>query len=536
MDDPNLGNPSKGGLIGWASNANNVLSTLGAGVAAVAAIMSTLNKCSVDRINQKLDVEGKQFDFDQKKAKAVNEFASLFLEKVLGDPEFKANVKHNQALLSIINLVAQASGGVKDSDATARAVMPLHLALMFNEPGALTAIDSDGTHLEDWVEMACADNSDQTRVTAIQALVGICQRALRDQRLDLLWRGIQSIDQLINFIPLDQVATRGLAVAARSQLASSIKRDKDDFDKAHLPKGLADAREAKDIRNRITELFANANDQLIAAQNNIGAKASELDKGNKGENKTQSEALKNAQVQLDTARAAAVQVTVQQIAGAPPAEGPALSEDKPADQALVKMIGDMASDNDKVRHQARSDAALFGQKAVKRLLSELRNRYGKNSAQDYRTRLGVAVALQLMRQPIELDEEDAYWVVNLVMAPDADTRNAAAEFMMNLGSRTSVVNCYDELERLFYAWCDLPEQGGNGVLSAATIVATWARVITPDNASRDPGKPFPTFALEAARAWKETLQASNANARWKLAIHTLDELIRRAESKTKRRA
>jgi len=534
-DDLKSNNAPKVGLIGWLSNANNFLSTVGAAVAAVAALMSTLNKCSVDRINQKLETEGKQFEFDQKKAKAINDFANLFLEKVLGDASLKNSVKHNQALLSITNLVAQASGGVNDPDAPARAVMPLHLALMFNEPGALTAIDADGKHLDDWVAMACADNSDQTRLTAIQALVGICQRALREERVDLLWHGIQSIEQLIAFIPLDQVATRGSAIACRSQLASSINRDKEHFDKAHLDKGPPGDQGAKDIRKQITDLYANATDQLIATQNNVGAKASEIGQTKKPEDQTQVDALKKAQVQLDTARAAALQVTVQQLTGTAPAQGPAPPSDTADERALNKLIANMAAADDSVRHRARSDAALFGQRAVKRLISEVRQRYGKNTEQDYKTRLGVADALRLMRQPIELDEQDAYWIASLLMVSDAGTRNSAAEFMMNLEAGTSVVNCYDALESLFYTWSESPDIGGNAVLGAATIVGTWARVITPDNPSHDPGKPFPKFALETAQAWENTLKRSDA-ARWKLAIHTLDELISRAKSKNNTRS
>lgn len=569
----------KTGLIGWLSNANNLVTTIGTIVAAIAAIFSTINKVRIDSITQHLDVKSKEFDFDQKKAKAINDFAGLFLEKVLGDPSLKNSAKHNQALLSITNLVAQASGGVKDLDAAARAVMPLHLALMFNEPGALTAIDADGKHLDDWVALACADNSEQTRLTAVQALEGICQRALREQKLDVLWNGIRAMDQLIAFIPLDQVATRGTAIACRAQLASSIQRDSEDFGTAHLDKGLAEDEAAKDIRKQIADRNEKATDELLATQDTIGAKARELDSAKKPEDKTQVAELNKAQVQLDTAQAA-LQVTRQrQLAhtaaptldvpaeGPPPnffqrlfgsrrkldtpAEGPAspgpqssgpssqttvvdqTSASATADErALNALIANMSDDDDSKRHRARSDAALFGQKAVKRLISEIEKRYGNNEEKDAKTRLGVADALRLMRQPIELDEQDAYWVASLLTVPDAETRKSAAEFMIKLESGTSVGNCYDALESLFYTWFKAPDKGGNAIINAATIVATWARVVTPETPSRDPNKPFPKFALEQAQTWKETLKGSNPTG-WKLAIHTLDDLISRAKSKNR---
>src|SRR5437773_2709295 len=143
--------PKANPLIGWLSNANNLLTTLGAAVAAVAAIFSTINKGRIDEINRQvaaLDVKGKQFDFDQKKAGAIQDFAKLFLDKVLADAAPKGSLKHNQALLSILDIVAQASGRADDPDAKARAVMPLQLALLFNEPGALAGLDPDCKYLD----------------------------------------------------------------------------------------------------------------------------------------------------------------------------------------------------------------------------------------------------------------------------------------------------------------------------------------------------------------------------------------------------
>src|SRR4029077_19374171 len=135
------------------------------------------------------------------------------------------------------------------------------------------------------------------------------------------------------------------------------------------------------------------------------------------------------------------------------------------------------------------------------------NRSGKNTQEDYKTRLGVAVALKLMRQPIQLDKVDAYWVVSLLGSKDNDTRYAAADFMMNLESGSSVRNCFDELEKIFYAGVESPKDSGNSVINAAIIVGTWARVITPVNPSREPGTPFPQFALATAEKWKTRLES-----------------------------
>ena len=516
----------------WLSNANNLLTALGAAVAAVAAIFSTINKGRIDHIAEQvaaLDVKGKQFDYDQKKAGAIKDFATLFLDKVLADAAPKGHEKHNQALLSILDIVAQASGKADDTDAKSRAVMPLQLALLFNEPGALAGMDMDCRYLDAWVAMACADNSDQTRVTAIQALVGICQRALREGRLELLWTGIQSIDQLIAFIPQDQVAARGSAIALRSQLASSIQRDEKHLAKAQLPKG--DSGNADEIRKQISNLFANPNEALLATQNKVDAQVTALRESKTPDNK-KFEELQKTQVQLETARAAALQVAVQNVSATTPSSSTsASSDDSPDQQALTKLIKDMASTDDRVRHQARSVAALFGQKAVKRLLQEVAARSDKNSDEDYKTRLGVAVALKLMPQPIEVDKVDASAVVSLLESTDSETRIAAAEFLMNLESGSSVLNCFDVMERLFNTWSDLPKDkiGGNAVKSAAGVLGTWARVITPKTPSREANTPFPQFALAMAEKWKTKLEGNKTD--WAQTIATLNDLIRLAQAK-----
>jgi hypothetical protein len=121
------------------------------------------------------------------------------------------------------------------------------------------------------------------------------------------------------------------------------------------------------------------------------------------------------------------------------------------------------------------------------------------------------------------------FVVILLRSNDNETRYATAEFLMNLESDASVRNCFDALEPLFYELSDSPG-GANGstVVYIATIVGTWARNIRPDTDSRDPGKPFPTFALEIAKRWQQILRHSKAKAGWTETLRTLDSLIKRA--------
>jgi hypothetical protein len=194
----------------------------------------------------------------------------------------------------------------------------------------------------------------------------------------------------------------------------------------------------------------------------------------------------------------------------------------------------LVSEDDKIRRNARAELALFGQAAIKPLLQEVEDRFQRNDDPDYKTRLGVAGALKLMRQPIVLDGEDAYWVVSLLRSNDSETRYATSEFLMNLESGQSVRYCYDMLELLFWQLSD-PKKHQNKwdpdtMMNIAVVVGTWGRNLTPDNESREANRSLPAFALQAVREWKAALKSEN----WKNVRETLDDLIKRAESRMKK--
>src|SRR5207247_1157534 len=97
--------------------------------------MSTLNKTKIDHINEQVAA----LDLSEKRQKASSEFADIFLKQVLPDPlltDAKQKQKHVQALLSVLNIVAQANDGDKgEGNAKARAIVPLQLALLLSQPG-----------------------------------------------------------------------------------------------------------------------------------------------------------------------------------------------------------------------------------------------------------------------------------------------------------------------------------------------------------------------------------------------------------------
>jgi hypothetical protein len=61
------------------------------------------------------------------------------------------------------------------------------------------------------------------------------------------------------------------------------------------------------------------------------------------------------------------------------------------------------------------------------------------------------------------------------------------------------------------------------------------RVITPDNPSREPNKPFPQFALEGQKNGKAPGRRNDGFGLEKT-TDTLDELIKKADSNTMRAA
>jgi hypothetical protein len=188
------------GVPSWFGKLDTALTAIGAVFAAFATIMSTLNKTKIDHVNEQVVT----LDLNEKRLKANSEFADIFLKQVLPDPivnDAEQKKKHVQALLSVLNIVAQGNDGDKgESNAKARAIVPLQLALLLSQPGGLAAMDADYKYMNDWVAMACADDSDTARVTAILALGGICQKALRDGRLDVVAKGVEAVGQLFALI------------------------------------------------------------------------------------------------------------------------------------------------------------------------------------------------------------------------------------------------------------------------------------------------------------------------------------------------
>jgi hypothetical protein len=536
--------PAHFDLKAWFGNLNNVLTTVGAVLATVAAIYSAINKGKIERIDSKV----KGLELRAKTEQASRDYADIFIKQLLTEDTIKKSEKRVQALLSILNIVAQASGSDEGkSSAKTRAMTPVVLALLLGEPGGVAQMDEDYEYLDDWVAIACADNSHKTRVTAIKALGGICQKALRAGRLDIVVKGVRAVDQLVALIPKPddpKDADYISVLAARSQLASFIKKEDRLVDLAKDPDKTAALGDPVTLRAEVRAAFSDATVVVQDTKAKLEALKTSLESKteaaqNMPEAKTQLVEVKGRLAQLDATLVNASQVAQAQMtqttapktspgASASPTSSASGPAETPA-PAITTLIDNLVDKDDKIRRRSRSQLGLLGQTAVKPLLAQVAARYGKNEENDHKMRLGVACALRVMSQPISLDEKDAYWVVSLLRSGDSDTRREAAEFLMNLESTKAVQNCFEELEKLFYELCASPDEGGNAVTNVAVVVGTWARNLSPDTASRVPAKSMPEVALQRAKTWRDDLK-KKGETQWTNTLKALDELIARAEA------
>jgi hypothetical protein len=522
-------------LTGWFGNVNNILTAFGAIVASVAAIFSAVNKGKIDHINQQVAA----LELNQKMQKASSDFADLFLTKVLPDPllsDPNQKRKHIQALLSVLNIVAQTNSTDKEgANAKARAIVPLQLALLLSQPGGLAAMDVNYNYLDDWVAMACADDSDSTRVTAIQALGGICQKALREGRLDVVSKGVDAVDQLFALLaepkdPKDDI--RIPAAAARLQLASFIKKQDVLLQRAKWA-NLADDEQEK-VRARIRMAFSDSVEKAQGTTANLQKAATELDKSALVPD--QKAKLEQNLGQLQAALASASDVARQQIArqgGGGNAPNASVATKLNVDELLKKLAA-----IDPERQRAISQLALLGQPAVKPMLEELYRRFPKNASpppEDTRTRIAIATALKLMRQPILLDQTDSWFIVSLLSAPEENARDFTTDFLTSAFPEDTLNNLYAALdtfiEPFLYSNSAAPntlEQ--NGVSNAVFIVATWARSLDASLQSPEKGKSMSVFCKEKADEWKIHLEKSPHRAAWTKTIDLLNRVLQRAAS------
>ena len=501
----------------WLGSANHITSGIAALAASLGLIFTQSNNFRLQQLEQRSKVEEPSY-----------KFATEFLNRVgSGSGEDSARSPNFRAILPVLDIIAQASSdSTGHSSADARAVLPLYMALILGEPGAAAGMDPNLRKLKWWLSMASVDDSDATRVTAVQALSGICRSALINGQLDVVFCGVNAMVQLLDLISdddsLESKNLRTKALNAKFMLARYLKNHPELLERARLSKEPLLSAELSGnpqfLRSAIEKYLPlfDSKEELRLAEKNLSTKVNALED-------VPPRTAPPSGVIADSKRTLAATETVfataaREVGG----ENSDLISWK-----IDQLIKSLASQDTLERQKASSDLALLRQEAVKPLLSELKVRADKNSEDDQRVRLGLATALSQMRQPIILDADDAASVVALLDFTDKEPRKAAADFLMDLWDGPSISYVFAELQKVF-----VPNSAkANTIYNAALIVGTWARNLKSGIKGPDAtGAPMRDVALQKAKDWCSVLESSDPE-QWKTTIGLLNDLISRAEKK-----
>lgn len=202
---------------------------------------------------------------------------------------------------------------------------------------------------------------------------------------------------------------------------------------------------------------------------------------------------------------------------------------------VATFVSRLTNADDQTLRAIQAQVADIGQPAVRPLVAELIQRSGKNSPADDNVRLAAAGALAKMKQPIVLTTDEAKAVVTLIQVSDAQTRLAAAEFLMNLEDQQTIHYAFRELQQIARNPGNPDDKiQGAAVYNTAVVLGTWARNLKEGiKAPADAGGPNTTMAraaLQEAKQLDELLKKRGA-AKWKHTISDLEDLIKKAEAK-----
>ena len=483
---------------GW-TGFNNLVS----GLAAAAALVSTgLNLW----INQRLS--GTE---TRAKTEGTSDKFLTYLHEDTSRPE-----AHDQMALAVLHVIGKASGSADGhSDPRWRAALPVKLALLHEQPATVAAMDPRLELVEQWLPVALVEEGNGTHLTALRALGAVCRRALRGEAsgpdLPLARRRLAFADELRRRIGDRRNRPRDLA----ELMAAPDKGDALAPDRRLLnaPLGLGDL--LKDLRNRGRTEAApgtgdrNDADRAATLAFPTTALGDQFDGGGR--------------LQF------ALQTGPKPLGGGEnmlPASSETSDYRRPTDTPLLARANEVvtAVQNNAVQRRLRTAP---GPDALGPLLEEVTHRGGGRGDADRKVRLGAAVALNRMRQPVALNEVQAATVVGLIGADDADTRTAAAEFLMKLEDAGGVPRCFEQLRAHFRGGVPDPQSAGSAVFNAAVVVAAWARNLPPGLHGEDPGVTLRQAARRTVEEWRTTLKEPDHRDDWPKTIAVLNELTDR---------
>jgi hypothetical protein len=531
--------------MGFLANWNYRLTAIGTAVATIAAIASAWNTYQVNQLNARDKTEEESY-----------KFAKEFLTHI--ESSLKDSPRSRQMAVAALNIIAQASSNQDaKSNPVDRKALPVIMALFLNDSGSIAALDSHLNCLDQWIDFARWDEDDRTRVTAIRALGSIARGASREQDVPRLEKCVSLMAELSKLIeesktsdsspeenantPLDAnaLALRVAIQQARSDAFTAMVK---------LKVFLFDPKKqsvAKNAENSPASAVKIALDDAVAQLQSIQPKLQIIKQDAVAASSTTSgsEKLKTTIEQSQAAATLALsdvrkqKISPESKGTTAPSPAPsssvaptATNADEPNLATVQDLIGKLANPDENVRHKARSDLALFGQDAVKPLLEAV-----SKPPLNEKLRLGVAMALSQMQQPIVLpDESDAGIVVNFLTSSDPPTRQAAAEFLMNLENAETLAKCFRAISALVKNRKQ-PETDGHAVLNACLVLGTWVRVLNDDILSPSENKPMNQIARKAVENFRTDLTNQNPKG-WAKTIRTIDELLQRADQQKRKTA
>ena len=504
---------------------------------AVAALASTFIGVWVAFI----DAHIKNIDKRDKIEDASYKFAGEFLAQS-GSQGF-TNAKRAQLTIAALHIIAEAdtdeSGESKQAD---RAELPIHMALLMNDPASIAVLDPECQYMKLWVDFAKVDQDDATRLTAIKALCALCRKALYDGQLSRMDRCLDNIKDLTNVFDhstlVDPTTPYSMANIAWSRLTSDLKNAdssisaasfKDSDDKRSLDQIRIAVRKQLDITDQVGKVldtaFQTRNDEGAPQQTQQSPGAALLSSDQAVANKQQPAATQDA---IEAASSAfRTEIT----------QGTADDKKKDAIQDKIGGLIDQLHDpSEDLRRKAQIQLTLLGQEAATRLYAALNEHLTGTTNTDEEIKYGVVVSLSRMQQPITAPQASVHQIVQLLRSPNGATRIAASDFLMNMEDPDTIYTAFDELNKVIESR-GMPETGGEeadseqlnqtAVFNAVTVLGTWIRALTPDTMWTDGVTSMPQKCLDAVITARAELKTTD-NA-WAHTIAVINELINRAK-------
>lgn len=510
----------------------------------------------VEEQNKQIEAKVRALDERDKAEESSYKFAREFLSQV--KDSFGQSPRGKQMAVATLNIVAQAStSGGGESNVHSRAELPLHMALLIGDPGSLVMLDPQLKHLDDWFDFATADAEDSTRLTAIQALCSLSKKAVQEGRLDRLERCTNRVELLLTYLagrdalenqaeghtptmPPSPEVTGALIAMSRLQVfftehdaqLRAVRLPPDDPRDAQAVLASVRARyetavaALQEVSHQLTRV-ENTGTGLAAAS--LLPSAARINKGYDPDDMTApippgpNQRLQRTHDQVDDALQA-VSLARQTATASVASSQPKVLEARKAE--TEQLISELLSDDPAMRHHGHFNLALLRQTAVSPMVACLQQHENQQDVPANRLRLGVAIALSRMVQPIILTPDEARLTVGLIGAKDADTRAAATEFLVDLDNAPTVGKVFTAIQLVL---ADRRNLSANSDLirNAATILGSWVRLL-PASCVDPEGQPFRKLADEAATRLKDQLRAEDASV-WGSTVKAIDEQLRQAK-------